>query len=61
MGGGRNGRRVGTLQGIDRGQDMAQLITVANDLVWCYPQPRETRDVLDFTGRKLGLGFGQDL
>src|ERR1700682_2088864 len=61
MGGGWNRRGVGTLQGIDRGQDVAQLVTGANDLVWCDPQPRETRDVLNFTGRKLGLGCGQDL
>jgi hypothetical protein len=53
MRGGRDRRRIGTLQGIDRSQDVAQLITVADDLVRCDPQARQARDVLDFSGRQL--------
>src|SRR5437879_9968534 len=34
VGGRRNGRGIGALQGVDRGQDVAELITVADDLVW---------------------------
>src|SRR6266852_6103080 len=32
-----NRRGIGALQDIDRGQDVTQLVTVANDLVWCDP------------------------
>src|SRR6202035_4873797 len=52
MGRGRNRRRIGPLQGVDRGQDVPQLVPVADDLVWCDPQAREARDVLDFAGRE---------
>src|SRR5882762_901095 len=61
VGSGRNGRGIGLLQSIDGGQDVPELIAVADDLVFGDPQARQARDVLDFTGRKLGLGFAQDL
>jgi hypothetical protein len=40
---------------------VAQLIAVADDFFWCDSQSRQAGDVLDLAGRKLGLGFGQDL
>jgi len=61
MRGGRHLRGIGPLQGVDRRQDVAQLIPVADDLLWRDSQSRQAGDVLDLTGGKLGLGFGQDL
>src|ERR1700731_1193539 len=61
MRGCRHRRGISPLQGVDRSQDVPELIAVADDLVWCNPQARQARDVLDFAGRKLGLGFGQDV
>ncbi len=40
---------------------MAELIPVADDFFWRDSQSRQAGDVLDLTGGKLGLGFGQDL
>src|SRR2546430_16396915 len=49
MSGRRNGRGIGPLQGVDRGQDVPKLIAVADDLVFGDSQARQARDVLDFT------------
>src|SRR2546430_11442353 len=58
---GRDLRRVGPVQRLDVVQDVAQLVAVAGNLFRRNPQPCQSRDVLDFAGRKLSLRLGQDL
>src|SRR6266576_4937738 len=58
---GRHLRGIGPFEGVDRRQDMAELIPVADDFFWRDSQSRQAGYVLDLTGGKLGLGFGQDL